>query len=358
MPDDDARSAASASAFKAPLAPPSVAGTAATRRSSVASLSSTTSFPRFPFDASAPSNPAMRNHSLSAGPADAYSRHRRLMEDYVRYYGGRRVVDDLAARRKQYAEGTTEAEILARNHRFLREEADDALLADSWEQRLAKRYYDRLFKEYAVADLQRYKEGRIAMRWRTEKEVVSGKGQFECANVACAAKEGLASWEVNFGYVEAGEKKSALVKLRLCKDCSVKLHWKRAKEREAMEKRARKEERRRRRERKAERRRREAEISQEGAEVGEDGTTGKRRRTDDAPDAADRESDASSSDTSGSDAEHPAPAPPPDDGPAPISSVYSKAEASRIWSQPRKAEEAAPKSREEEFEDFFESLFQ
>lgn len=54
----------------------------------------------------------------------------------------------------------------------------------------------------------------IAMRWRVEKEVVSGKGQFQCANKHCDKTDALRSWEVNFGYVEHGEKKNALVKLR------------------------------------------------------------------------------------------------------------------------------------------------
>lgn len=52
------------------------------------------------------------------------------------------------------------------------------------------------------------------MRWRTEKEVIVGKGQFECGSKACKEKENLRSWELNFGYVEHGEKKNALVKLR------------------------------------------------------------------------------------------------------------------------------------------------
>lgn len=38
-------------------------------------------------------------------------------------------------------------------------------------------------------------------------------------------KEGLKSWEVNFGYIEHGEKRNALVKLRLCQECSFKLNF-------------------------------------------------------------------------------------------------------------------------------------
>lgn len=30
----------------------------------------------------------------------------------------------------------------------------------SWEARLAKRYYDKLFKEYCIADLSQYKKNR------------------------------------------------------------------------------------------------------------------------------------------------------------------------------------------------------
>lgn len=39
------------------------------------------------------------------------------------------------------------------------------------------------------------------------------KGQFSCGNKHCDGEEGLKSWEVNFGYVEHGEKRNALVKL-------------------------------------------------------------------------------------------------------------------------------------------------
>lgn len=50
-------------------------------------------------------------------------------------------------------------------------------------------------------------------------------------------KDGLASYEVNFSYFEAGENKQALVKLILCDRCAEKLHYKRRKEKEQIEKR-------------------------------------------------------------------------------------------------------------------------
>jgi hypothetical protein len=39
-------------------------------------------------------------------------------------------------------------------------------------------------------------ENKIGMRWRTQKEVFIGKGQFSCGNIACDAKEDLCSYEV------------------------------------------------------------------------------------------------------------------------------------------------------------------
>lgn len=42
---------------------------------------------------------------------------------------------------------------LPQSYRFIRRPEDDA--PDTWEVRLARRYYDRLFREYAIADLSR-----------------------------------------------------------------------------------------------------------------------------------------------------------------------------------------------------------
>jgi protein FRA10AC1 len=55
------------------------------------------------------------------------------------------------------------------------------------------------------------------MRWRIEKELIEGKGQFICGEKRCQNRENLRSWEVNFAYLEKEEKKNALVKLRMFK---------------------------------------------------------------------------------------------------------------------------------------------
>ncbi|TKC52012.1 hypothetical protein EI555_005712 [Monodon monoceros] len=49
-------------------------------------------------------------------------------------------------------------DIIRENHRFLWNEEDEMDM--NWEKRLAKKYYDKLFKEYCVADLTRYKENK------------------------------------------------------------------------------------------------------------------------------------------------------------------------------------------------------
>ncbi|MBN3284177.1 F10C1 protein, partial [Polyodon spathula] len=149
---------------------------------------------------------------------NAYDRHKKFVSDYILYYGGKE-----ADFKRSTEKDKTDVDVIKENHRFLwREEDEDNM---TWEQNLAKKYYDKLFKEYCIADLSRYKENKFGFRWQVEKEVISGKGQFFCGNKNCDTKEGLKSWEVNFGYVEQGEKRNALVKLRLCPECSYKLNF-------------------------------------------------------------------------------------------------------------------------------------
>ena len=148
---------------------------------------------------------------------DAYSRHKALVNQYLLATG--RGIEHI---QRSTENDRNDYSVLREQHKFLWE-ADEK--ADSWERKLAKTYYDRLFKEYAIADLTRYKENKIALRWRIEKEVVEGKGQFACGNKHCQGRDNLESWEVNFAYIEQGQKKNALVKLRLCPGCSLKLNY-------------------------------------------------------------------------------------------------------------------------------------
>ncbi|BBG96364.1 hypothetical protein Prudu_005152 [Prunus dulcis] len=123
---------------------------------------------------------------------NAYDRHKKFVKDYVSFYG-REESSHVKLPVK------TDQDTLREGYRFIRSEEDD--MDRSWEQRLVKRYYDKLFKEYCIADMSHYKSGKV-----------------------------------NFSYFEAGENKQALVKLVTCERCSEKLHYKRRKEKEQLEK--------------------------------------------------------------------------------------------------------------------------
>ncbi|THD23530.1 Cathepsin B cysteine proteinase 3 [Fasciola hepatica] len=192
-------------------------------------LSTSTQKPRFPAYGNAKTawdseqrrthNLAVRHQLLSM---DAYDRHRKLVNDYLQFYGG-----SWTDFQRDTSSDRHDLDVIREHGRFLWSEKDEPA---SWSERLAKRYWDKLFKEYCLVDLSRYKENKFGMRWRLEKEVISGKGQFTCGSVHCAAtgsvEEGrLRSWEVNFAYKERGERRNALVKLRLCPACSDKLNY-------------------------------------------------------------------------------------------------------------------------------------
>uniref|UniRef100_A0A6M2DGY9 Protein fra10ac1 log isoform x2 plutella xylostella n=1 Tax=Xenopsylla cheopis TaxID=163159 RepID=A0A6M2DGY9_XENCH len=148
---------------------------------------------------------------------NAYELHKSLINQYISYYGGS--TKDF---KRDTSKDKTDLDVIRENHKFLWDDVD----ADTWGKKLAKRYYDKLFKEYTICDLSRYKENKVALRWRTRQEVVVGKGQFICGTKKCEIRDELRTWEVNFAYIEDNEKKNALVKLRLCPDCSVKLNYK------------------------------------------------------------------------------------------------------------------------------------
>lgn len=154
----------------------------------------------------------------------AFDRHKQLVNNYLTYYGPK----GRAKFKPDKTKYKRDIDVVRENHRFLWEDEDGDEVETKglkWEQRIAKKYWDKLFKEYAICDLTQYKKNRIAFRWRIEKEVVDGKGQFICGQKkTCNLKEGIRTWEVNFGYTEDEKKKFALVKVRLCAECSAKLN--------------------------------------------------------------------------------------------------------------------------------------
>ena len=120
---------------------------------------------------------------------------------------------------------------------------------------------------------------RFPQRWRTDRELFDGKGQFTCGNKVCTETDGLQSFELHFSYEELGERKQALVKVRACPACAAKMDYRKRKdERRA----ARREERQtKRRQRREERRRAKA-----------DGSSGRKRRRESDGESEEEEEEA------------------------------------------------------------------
>ena len=154
---------------------------------------------------------------------DAYSRHIQFMDSYIRFYGGDVELKKIIKEREENFKKNykSDFDLIKKEYKFIFNEQDD--FESTWEKRTAKKYYERLFKEYCLADLSKYKEKKIGLRWRLESEVIKGKGQFICGNIKCQKEERISTFEVNFEYFEDDEEKQALVKLRLCKSCGKKL---------------------------------------------------------------------------------------------------------------------------------------
>lgn len=238
----------------------------------------------------------------------------------------------------QAARVKTDLELLKENHRFLRSDADDD---SSWEARLAKRYYDRLFKEYVLCDLSGYKKGNVGFRWRTEAELVQGRGQFRCGHKPCLSKLGLRSYEVDFRYTEAGLQRRALVKVRLCQECAYKLHYRRLK---AARKRRRKEEARAQRALRKRQRRGDDTTWEEAHAVGSDSVAAGGEGVDASDAGSDAFSDAAKGQREACDSIGREPQP-------------SEAEKQLLESLAWRGPDPAARTREDDFDEYFNDLF-
>ena len=126
----------------------------------------------------------------------------------------------------------------------------------------------------------------------------------------------LRTWEVNFGYLEQGEKKNALVKCRLCFECSYKLNY-HHKRKELTKKKKKKKKKRKKRSR----------SSSTSGESDSDNRSRKRKAVEDKLEKEKAEK---------------------------VEAELEKA-ASNLWSKPAEKEEE--KSREEVFDEFLGDLF-
>ncbi|KAJ9127846.1 hypothetical protein QFC24_000130 [Naganishia onofrii] len=100
----------------------------------------------------------------------AYKREERAMAPYRR--------DGAASETALQMNGKTEFDVLKENLRFIREDEDPKDV--TYEERIARAYESKLFKEYALIDLKHYKTRQIALRWRTAEEVIAFIGERTC----------------------------------------------------------------------------------------------------------------------------------------------------------------------------------
>ena len=86
-----------------------------------------------------------------------YQLHTTIINDYVLNKSGasKSLQDSTVPKVKR------DCDVIRKNHRFLWTEEDNV---DTWEQRLAKKYYDKLFKEYCICDLTCYKDNKVFFR--------------------------------------------------------------------------------------------------------------------------------------------------------------------------------------------------
>ena len=56
---------------------------------------------------------------------------------------------------------------------------------------MAKKYYDQLYKDLVLVDISKVAEKQVGVRWRTEQEVLLGKGDLICGNLSCNSKTNL-----------------------------------------------------------------------------------------------------------------------------------------------------------------------
>ncbi|CAA9986211.1 conserved protein, unknown function [Plasmodium knowlesi strain H] len=89
---------------------------------------------------------------------------------------------------------------------------------------LLQKYYKSICNKYVVCYLSEYKEKKIGLRWRTEDEIVSGKGHMICSANDCENTD-LKTYEFLFRYDEGGIQKETKVKLRACMECAYKINY-------------------------------------------------------------------------------------------------------------------------------------
>lgn len=146
----------------------------------------------------------------------------------------RRILDSMKNEDDQLYGKPSDLDMLRSQFRFIPEEQDDDPRGKT-----IRKLSDQLDREFALVDFAFDKRG-LGLRWRVQKEVVAGKGQFICANVTCKEKHDLRTFEVPFEYNDIGDEcasvsKRSLVKVRVCQDCSIHLRSRKIRSKKKLE---------------------------------------------------------------------------------------------------------------------------
>ncbi|XP_033121097.1 protein FRA10AC1-like, partial [Anneissia japonica] len=95
-----------------------------------------------------------RNYRFHFLAVDAYARHKQLVNNYILYYPGATKLFQ-----RDTSKDKTDINVIHENHRFLWSDTDED--DKNWAKTLAKKYWDKLFKEYCISDLSCYKENKV-----------------------------------------------------------------------------------------------------------------------------------------------------------------------------------------------------
>ncbi|EUD66596.1 hypothetical protein C922_02917 [Plasmodium inui San Antonio 1] len=108
-------------------------------------------------------------------------------------------------------------DVLKKKYQFVHDAASE-------NNSLLQKYYNSICNKYVVCYLSEYRDKKIGLRWRTEDEIVSGKGHMICSANDCDNTD-LKTYEFLFRYDEGGIQKETKVKLRACMECAYKINY-------------------------------------------------------------------------------------------------------------------------------------
>jgi protein FRA10AC1 len=91
-----------------------------------------------------------------------YDFHKHLINSYVLKRPG----DTKKLLEQDRSKWKTDKDVILENMKFIWNENDVPV---TFEEKLAKKYYSKLYREYVICDLSLYKENKIANRFRVEK---------------------------------------------------------------------------------------------------------------------------------------------------------------------------------------------